>query len=541
MRYATLLSLLSASLLATTSLAAGGERSVILGIEKDGLKYEGPCSATFLKPGVTEEDGVVLTAPDADKPMQVAAGVYDVIVACPSSEGTLRAVVKIDARKKNIDKLVRMNPGFALVFVERDGKPVGADIQIIGARGRVVATGRDKVAIPVPPGKLSVIATVDKKESGSTRPVLGSVDIKVRKGKKTETSIDTSDGVFVLSLTNNGKPAEGAGALRPQGSPMRLIELSSDEDTPAPPGTYDIVTTLSASHDFAEVVKKRVRIRPGKTTKARVAHTTGTLAPKLWLGGAPIATDQAGKVELFLGAAPAAFNTITATDEAIVKPGTYRVVATLEGKKLDDGGAYTAEADVKVRARKTATVKLDLTPAALDITAQLGGKDAALRVDVFKKGGETPVASKKSGKDGKALFTLSPGNYRVQVVKKATQGELVAPTNVYLSVGSRQKRTIDINVGIVTVQVFDQGVAVPAEVLFFAADAGGSAPVLGVPAGVDAYLPPGAYALSVRRKGVMQQFAPIKVATGRSTERQVELSAKVQADTREGPSGDADK
>jgi hypothetical protein len=70
--------------------------------------------------------------------------------------------------------------------------------------------------------------------------------------------------------------------------------------------------------------------------------------------------------------------------------------------------------------------------------------------------------------------------------------------------------------------VFEKGVSVPAEVLFFQNAAG--APLATTQAGREVFLPPGEYALAARRKGKLFTFASIKIATGRAAERQLELT-----------------
>jgi hypothetical protein len=79
------------------------------------------------------------------------------------------------------------------------------------------------------------------------------------------------------------------------------------------------------------------------------------------------------------------------------------------------------------------------------------------------------------------------------------------------------------------VQVFEAGVAVPAEVRFFASLKNGKPdgdPVLSVPAGAEALLPPGIYALVVVRKADTRVFSDVKIAASRTYERTVDLSAK---------------
>lgn len=523
--------LLAVAVAVALPAAAQPERQLRLVVERDGLSFTGPCKASLFREGQTE--GATLELADVGEAAQLEAARYHALLSCPSTEGDLRQTVVVDLRRRDVEQRVRLAPAFVVVRVVRDGEEVPATLTISDEHGRVVQQGRSKVALPVPAGKLTVLARVDKEAAGTRRPVLGSVMLRTLAGKKQTPLIDTSDGTLVLSLTNNGKPAAGIGALRLPSASERLLEVQSDQDAPVPPGTYHLVTQLADSHDFAEVQRRNVSIKPGQSLKVRVAHTTGALAPELRLHGRALADDEEGEVELFLGAAPRSFNTLAAGDVATLSPGRYRLLARLKNRTLDDGSPFEVEGEARVSARRTSAVKLDLTPATLEVKTRVGGEARALAVEVFRPGAEAAVAKKVAGDDGEARFALSPGSYRLVATLEAPQGSLVAESRVFLSRGKAARKSLDLAVGKALVQVFEGGVAVPAEVLFFQEGAG--SPLLGVPAGREAYLPPGTYALRVRRKGQERTFAPITVAVGRSAERQVELNARV-ADDGEGAS-----
>lgn len=511
---------------ALASNADAPERTVTLEVDKEGLRWTGPCRASFFVAGQTGAEGIALEHPDVREPATLPAGRYDAVVACPSTEGELANVVAVDLTRKDASVRVRLRPAFLVVRVVRDGEEVPAQILVTDAKGHEVQRGKDKVALPVPAGKLTVLARLDKK--AGSRPIMGSLSVVTREGQKNSETVDTSDGTLVLSLTNNGKAAEGIGHLRMPRSLERLVEIEADQDALVPPGTYDLATQLSSSHDFAEVVQRNVTIRPGKVTKVRVDHKTGQLEPLLTVGGRPLASDEDAEVEVFLGAAPKAFNTLAKGEVATLAPGKYRVKARLKGQTLDDGSPYEAEANATVAARGKARVKLDFGAAFLEVTTQLGGEPSALDVAVYRPNAEAPLVSRKADASGLARFTLPEGSYRVTATLNAPQGHVVTESRVFLKEGAPTRKVLDLDVGRAVVQVFEGGVAVPAEVLFF--QEGAAAPLLSVPAGQEAYLPPASYALAVRRGGATRSFAPIRVAAGRLAERQVELLARVQAD-----------
>jgi hypothetical protein len=522
------------ALAAALALAAAGDVELKLDVNKDGLKWTGACKATVFHADKYDGDAQVLSHDDVSEPLSLSAGAYHVVVSCPSTEGNLALTVPVRATGRSVNKRVKLRPGFVLTEVFREDVPTDAHLTFIDKHGREVQQGQVKVAIPVAPGRYTLHAQVATKKG--QRPVMGTTSITVRAGKKIKPVVDTSDGKLLIELRNNGKKVEGVGALRLPRTPKRLREIGSDQETAASPGTYDLITQISDSHDFAEVVKKDVTIRPGKTTRVKVNHTTGQLAPRLVRDGRTL-KDTPASVELFLGAAPNSFNTLDAGEIATLQPGRYRVRAKLSKEKLDDGSLVEGEATATVRARQKATVKIDLSAANLEVKTSLGGEAKALKVEVFKEGGKAPVAKKKSDAKGAASFRLPPGKYRVAAVLKATQGPVLAEQKVLLKRGRTAKKKLDLEVGRAVVQVFEDGIAVAAEVLFYAGAA--AEPILGVPAGQDAYLPAGSYTLSVRRRGKVRTFAPIRVAPGRVVERQVELAEDKGEQPEDGESGPA--
>jgi hypothetical protein len=512
---------LVSALLALPALAEE-ERLLRLTVERKDLSYTGPCKASLYAQNQADE-APVHEHDDLSEPVRVAAGHYHVLVSCPSTEGELRQTVPVDLRRKDVEQRLRLSPAFVVVRVVREGKEVPATIRVTDEHGRLVQEGQHKVALPVPPGRLTVLARVDEAAAGTRRPVLGTLTLSAVAGKKESPVIDTSDGVLVLGLMNNGRPAAGIGSLRLPASGERLLEIESDQDAPVSPGTYHLFTQLADGHDYAEVQRRNVSIKPGQTVKVKVAHTTGQLAPELRLFGRALAADEEGEVELFLGAAPVAFNTLAGGDVATLSPGRYRVLGRLKSRTLDDGAPFEAEGEARVTARGRAVLKLDLTPATLEVKTRVGGEDRPLSVEIFRQGGESPVAKKVADDKGEVRFALSPGTYRVVTTFTATQGPLVAEARAFLVRGKAERKAIDLAVGRALVQVFEAGVAVPAEVLFFQEGAG--EPLLGIAAGREAYLPPGTYSLRVRRKGQERTFAPLTIAVGRVAERQVELNA----------------
>ncbi|MFZ9888457.1 MAG: hypothetical protein ACO3JL_13225 [Myxococcota bacterium] len=512
-------------LLATASLFAAAAhatdiepRQVRFRIERHGLQFTAPCSARFYQ-GNDGESQLALEHPDVEAPATLPAGRYDVLVSCASTEGVLTRGTTVDLRRGAGTIRLRLAPAFLLVRVLRDGKEVAADIVIQDEERREVQRGRDKMALPVPPGSLHIIASVNVGEG--SRPLVSTRTVTTREGHKSVETFDTSDGSLVVFLRENGKAAAGACVLRLPKTRTALLELRVGQEQRVPPGTYEVVTQLESSHDFREGVRRNVVVRPGKTTRVYSDHVTGRLSPRVTEGGRPLDDDRRAVVELFLSAAPDPFNTLAPGDDAVLAPGTYRVMARLDGAALDDGTAPSAETKVRVSANARTVAPLDLDIARLEVRASVGGAPRPLAVSLLRGGAEVPVAASNTDDAGLAVFRLPSGNYRTRVTLRLPQGDISEEAPVRLRSGSVTRHRVNLALGAATVQVFEDGVAVSAKVQFFRA--GAAAPALVVGAGEEAWLPPGRYSLSVLRKGEDHAFAELQVVEGRHVERQLEL------------------
>jgi hypothetical protein len=497
------------------SIGADAGTTARFEIARDGLKFTGPCSAT-----VYDDDRVAATADDATKPFSLGPGGYEALLSCPSTEGPLQKTVRFDVGRDDAIVPAKMIPGFLMANVVRDGVVVKARVTVRDERGRVVAEGFSRAVLPVPPGKLSVDVAVDPKAAGVDRAVVGRADAVVAEGKKEVVVVDTTDGEILVEVTDNGRSAPGIAALRVPGKRERFVEFEAGRPAPVPPGTYDVVASLKEAHDVHEEVKKGVVVVAKKRVEVKIAHRTGGLAPRAVADGA--ALDDV-EVQVFAGEAPGAFATVGAGEVLKLSPGDYRVVVARKGTTLDDGTEQKGEARARVAAGATKSVSLDLSPARVAVSVAVGGAPKKLPVKVFLPGADAPVAETTTDARGKATLALQPGRYRVQAVLETPHGPLAKERLLTVKKGATARADLALDVGVVVVQAFEQGVAVPAEVLFYKGE--GAAPFLVVSAGEDAFLPPASYALVVKRKGKETKFGALKVAAGRTLERQVELVA----------------
>ncbi len=510
--------------------------AVSFDVKKEGdVKWTGACTVDVYRAGEADADQTGL---DAGKQVNLEPGKYDAVVACPSDEGTVKKSAAIVAKRGEISVPVSLDPGFLLVNVLRFDTPVRAEITVFDDRGHEVASATDKAVIPLCPGKVRVLAKVD--DPGSTRPVFGNAEARIAAKNKSTVTVDTTDGTLTVFLSDNGRKAGGVAALRAPGQKTRLIELHAGEKGEAPPGTYDLVTQLDDTYDFSEVLTRNVVIRPKRATTKYVAHHTAVIRPRVLVDGHAPPADAQIDIELSTPGAPAPFNTAAVGDVLRVAAGTFVIGAVRKDARRDDGTPPKATATVRVHAGEQRAVTLDVTSARLETRTVLGGHapgaaSRSIEVEIDAPGNDVPVAKKTVDADGKASFSLSAGKVSVKAIFHAPQGDIVTAHDVSLALGSRLSMRLNLDVGTAVVQVFQGGVAVPAEVRFFKADKAqkpdktGALPIppgdalVSVPAGQDAYLPPGAYTLVVVRSGETHVFSDLKVASGRTVERTVEI------------------
>lgn len=514
-------------------LASASDPTVTFDVKKGGdVKWK----STSCTVDVTDLEGSSVQAGfKAEEGVRIAAGKYIALVTCESDEGPVKKSVALTVRDDDMSVPVSVDPGFLLVNVLRFDTPVRAEITAFDEHNMEIARSKEKAVIVVPQGKVRLLAKVDPSSfvGGGPRPVYATGTANVVARQKTSVTIDSTDGELTVTLNDNGKKAGGVAALRAPGQKTRLVEIRAGEKASVPPGSYDLVTQLDDTHDFSEVITKDVLITPKKHTQKSVAHRTGSIKPLVLVHGKSPPADAKIEIELAIPGAGAPFNTVAVGDVIKMAAGSVELTAKQSDAPLDDGTNPTAKAKVSVAAGAQKSVTLDLTWGTLDVVTQLGGKPRALDVEVYVQGGDTPAAKKAtSAVDGKASFSLAAGKYLVKGVLRAPQGDVVVQQTLSLALGARLTSKLNVDVGTAMVQVFEAGVAVPAEVRFFDKLKDGKPvgePVLSVPSGQEAFLPPGIYALFVRRKGEEKSFSDIKVAAGRLVERTVDVSPPAPA------------
>ncbi len=498
---------------------------VSFSVTREALKYDAPCEATAYEVGRGKDPTIdVATTVDAESGFQLASGSYQVVIGCPSSEGTFRQTFDVRVKGADLSVPVKMVPGFVVANVIRNGVDVPATVTILDANNRVLAKGRDKVPHPVPAGKLTVRAVVDKKAAGRRKPVRAETEVRVSAGKKTVATLDSSDGRMLLSVTANRKQAEGIGALRKKGSLDRLVELTAGVETEVPPGTYELVTSLYNAHDYHEITTSDVTVQPGKLSKISVNHPVAEVSADVRLDGKPLADPYKAEIALFLGEAITPFAKVNVGETALLKPGKFRLKARITNHKLDDGSEWFAESSLNLRAGQHQKPRIELAPARVEVTTTMGKEPMTTELQILLPDGKAPITKRKVGRSESVALQLPAGRFRIRSVMKTPHGEHEVEQLLNLKAGRATKLALDHDLGRALVQVFEKKVAVPARVSFVADGAADAA--LKIKAGKEAFLPPGSYTLIVHRGDKEQTFSAIKIAAGRLTERQVEFDPR---------------
>ena len=522
-------------MLALLALLVASDATVTFEVRKGGdVKWRAaPCTVEVRAAG---GDGAVVAAGVLPAPgARLAAGKYDALLTCDSDDGPVRKGASFTVRADDMKVTLSLDPGFLIVDVLRFDTPVTAELTVFDESGREIARSKERAVLPLTQGKVRLLARVEASSfvGGELRPVFATAVATIISRQKTSLTLDTTDGELTVLFTDNGMRAGGIAALRASGQTTRLVELRAGEKASVPPGIYDLVSQLDGTHDFSEVVTKDITIAPQKVATRTIAHRTGTVRATVLINGKRPPPEAVIEIELQTPGSAQPFNTVAIEDLIKLAPGPVVLTAKRSDALLDDGSHASAVAKVVVAAGALKSVTLDLVSSTLEVTTSVGGKPRALEVALFAtsspaqgpQGGDVPVAKKSAGPDGKVRFVLPAGRLWVTATLKAPQGDVVTQRSVALPRGGTLGTTLNLDLGTVVVQVFQAGVAVPGRVRFCKKQAPAcSEPVLEVPAGQEAVLPPGIYGLTVLRKGEERSFSDLKVAAGRTVERTVEFA-----------------
>mgnify|MGYP001239757845 CR=1 FL=1 len=504
--------------------------TVSVQITKEELKYTKPCTwsvfeqATYGLPKSFSEEIKV------EETENVPKGNYLATVSCPSTEGTLRQTkaFKVEEFQTRVDLSFRMVPSFLLVEVSRDEKQLSSAVWVYDQWGMRIANGIDHAIIVVPAEKIWVYARPDN-EGEAQRPNEAAIGVKasgqlvMRPNQKSVLSLDVTPAFLKVKLKNNGRKAKGVITLLTRGG-KPVLDWESASEVEVPPGSYQIKTQLDNSHDFRPKILRNIKILPGKKKSVVIDHPTGSVRATAVLNGKRVKPGHPHyddiEIALHRAGVPTGFNSVASGERATLSPGTYDLIAQMKEKTLDDGMPWQYVKTVDVDSRGDYSFSLDLTPSLLVLETVLGEEGSAVLVSLLRLDDDIKVIESHTDHRGKAVFSLTPGGYRLQANPNPSNPELIQEQLIDVKKGQQLDVRMEIPLGKVMVQVFnEEGVALWCDVGLFRD--GASKPLWTFKGGEEIWVPTGAYEVQVRYKSGRHSFGTIRVGAGRTAERKV--------------------
>jgi hypothetical protein len=277
------------------------------------------------------------------------------------------------------------------------------------------------------------------------------------------------------------------------------------------------MVTLESSYDFEGKRLKGIEVRPGKLAKQTVGFVAGTLRADARILGEPVPA----KVYLYLPNGLDYFNFFSSGQGIDLSPGRYRLRAI-----LDESVPYTAarptdlgvERSVSISAGGRATASFDFTPGALVVSALKNGKPAQAALTIWT---QKPRVRLLNGAADETL-AIAAGVYDVDVLyPNGRGGDLVQIKGVTVATGATARRSVNIERGSITVDSYDQGTRVDAEIRFYKKSS--KDPFAVVRGGDAAELPPGVYEIEMVYGDRSRWVSAMRVTPGSWEVRKVEL------------------
>jgi len=448
--------------------------------------------------------------------LRLAAGRYRVRIECRTDDGPLTTWLHQLPVQSNrtTNRTLALRTGAIIVQTERDGGTVYADVEVVDGRGVIVASGQSGNRLLVVSGLYRArikLAAVSGIACRLERP------LSVAAGRTARLNLDLSDGSVRFAVTRNGKPASGLVVLFPANASERLAEFATGHEALVPPGRYDAMVTLESSYDFEGKRIKGIEVRPGAEAKQTVGFVAGTLRAEARMLGESVPA----KIYLYLPSGLDYFNFFSSGQNIDLSPGRYRLRAI-----LDDSVPYTAarptdlgvERSVTIGAGGRESVSFDFTPGALVVTALKNGKPAQAALTVWT---QKPRVRLMAGAADETL-AIAAGVYDVDVLyPNGRGGDLEQIKGVKLGTGGTVRRSVNIERGSITIDSYDQGTRVDAEIRYYKKSS--KEPFAMVRGGDAAELPPGVYEIEMVYGDRSRWVSPMRVTPGSWEVRKVEL------------------
>ncbi|MCB9652141.1 MAG: hypothetical protein H6730_36900 [Deltaproteobacteria bacterium] len=355
-------------------------------------------------------------------PVEAPAGKVTVRVSCPGKVPLSPPPTTVTVRAgATVRPRVEVAEARVLVSSRRSDVMLAGEVRFYPAGGDLgaapLATLPTNSTAKVAAGRYDLLVHLTAPKQPHAETLLSGVNL--RPGRNGDLVADLSDGSLIAQATENGRPAEGAVRVNLMDGDKKAALGDTQQELRLPAGRYRVLVELRAAANFATQTET-VWIRAKKTTQVKAAFETGTLRVDVTQGGKPVDAT----VRLSLPGASEFFNFFSAPGPVTLTPGRYGL-GVLSGAAQPLGELHPPA--VEVRAKKEARVKIDLTPATLEVTVEKNGRPADAAVTVREPGGGTVLATMKGGKT-----ILWPGRYEVHAVLENGDAQIEGPFDVKL-------------------------------------------------------------------------------------------------------------
>ena len=519
--------LLSMFLFFSFSSLANETTAVSVVVNKKELRYTKSCTWSVYEQSRYGLPELVSDKNAITKSVDLSFGVYLAVVACPSTEGTLRKTksFRLENFQSDIQLTFNLSPAFLLVEVLRSDESLASDVWVYDQWGVRVATGIDKAYMMVPAEKLWVYASPNEEEKGrfDQKAIKTSGQVNLSPMQKKKLRLDITEASLRVKLTNNGRKAQGLITLLTKGG-KSIMDWDASEEVSVPPGVYQVTAQLAEGHNVGGEKRKPIRLKPGQHHNLTLQYQTGAIRPVVFFKGKSVKASHPNydevEVALHRAGAPRAFNSVSSGKTAVLTPGAYDFIAQMKEQNLDDGSPWQVKKRVNVDARSEYALEFNLTPSSLVLTTRLGDEGASSAVSIIRIDDDVKVLDGKTNSIGRARFNLPAGGYRLQVNPNPKNPKLIQEQLIDLHEGTDTKAEIEIDLGRVMVQVFSEdGVALWCDVGLYRD--GATKPSWVFKGGEEIWVPAGKYEIEVRRRGARQAFGAVRVSAGRTAERNV--------------------
>lgn len=425
--------------------------------------------------------------------LSLAPGLYQLRVSCRLGDDELVSVIdRWQVRSgQSREKKLSLHSARLVVNTRREGARINAEIQVLDKNtGICLAKGRNGNLLHAAAGpvRLRIRYTSDKR---AKKQSVVERELRLAAGRTTRLEEDLSDSILTVGVQRNGKRSSGLVTLFAPGSTESLMEFSSWTDQLVPSGTYDIEVSLDSAYDFSKKRLRKVRLAPRAHKKINRNFKVGRLQVDSQIQGVSVPS----RVYLYRPGAPEYFNFADSQQAIDLAPRKYEIRVV-----LDDSVAYDAIRPQVLGQRRrfviapgqTKSLRIDFSPGYMLIQAHKNKQATPAATTLWLHHPRVKLGGAAAGD----TFAVAAGRYDVEVLfPNGRGGEIVPLLGVTIKPGQTTTRQVNIQRGNLTIDTYDNGVRVDAEVRFFKKNS--QAALLVVRGGEAAELAPGLYEVQI--------------------------------------------